>query len=151
MRIGGDYVILNGLKWDISNFKDGDIAHFTHKDAMDQAYIRNKRLPTSEEFRNLNKLHYLYDKEKRGIWYANDVRDLKTNYSLFLPSGGYCPPESITPNYGVYGIGIYWADSSLSEDNATHLYFDSESIPGVDRYFREYKFTVRFVSDLYNK
>ena len=29
-----------------------------------------------------------------------------------------------------------------------HLYFDSDSIPGVDRYFREYKFTVRFVSDL---
>ena len=151
MKIGGGYVILNGLKWDISNFKDGDIVHFTHKDAMHQAYIRNKRLPTSEEFRNLNKLHYLYDKEKRGIWYANDVRDLKTNYSLFLPSGGYCPPESITPNYGVYDIGIYWADSSLSEDNATHLYFDSESIPGVDRYFHEYKFTVRFVSDLYNK
>ena len=148
MKIGGDYVILNGIKWDVSNFKDGDIAHFTHKDAMNQAYIRNKRLPTSEEFRNLNKLHYLYDKEKRGIWYANDIRDLKTNYSLFLPSGGYCPPESITPNYGVYGIGIYWADSSLLEDNATHLYFDSDSIPGVDRYFREYKFTVRFVTDL---
>ena len=42
MKIGGDYVILNGLKWDISNFKDGDIAHFTHKNAMHQAYIRNK-------------------------------------------------------------------------------------------------------------
>ena len=148
MKIGGDYVILNGLKWDMSNFKDGDISHFTHKDAMNEAYISNKRLPTLEEFRNLNKLHYLYDIDKRGIWYANDVRDLKTNYSLFLPSGGYCPPKSITPNYGVYDIGIYWADSSLSEDNATHLYFDSDSIPGVDRYFREYKFTVRFVTDL---
>ena len=148
MKIGGDYVILNGLKWDISNFKDGYIAHFTHKDAMNQAYIRNKRLPTPEEFRNLNKLHYLYDKDKRGIWYANDVRDLKTSYSLFLPSGGFCRPKSITPNYGVYGIGIYWADSSLSEDNASHLYFDSESIPGVDRCSREYKFTVRFVTDL---
>ena len=148
MKIGSDYVILNGLKWDISNFEDGDITHFTHKDAMNQAYIRNKRLPTPEEFRNLNKLHYLYDKEKHGIWYANDVRDFKTNYSLFLPSGGYCPPKSITPNYGVYDIGIYWADSSLSEDNATHLYFDSESIPDVGRHFHKYKFTVRFVSDL---
>ena len=25
MKIGGDYVILNGLKWDMSNFKDGDM------------------------------------------------------------------------------------------------------------------------------
>ena len=148
MKIGGDYVILNGLKWDISNFKDGDISHFTHKDAMNEASIRNKRLPTPDEFRRLNELHYLYDKDRLGIWYANDVRDLKTRYSLFLPSGGYCPPGSTTPNYGVYDIGIYWANSFLLEDNVWHLYFDSDSIPGVDRYFREYKFTVRFVSDL---
>ena len=148
MKIGGDYVILNGLKWDMSNFKVGDISHFTHKDAMNEASIRNRRLPTPEEFRRLNELHYLYDKDRLGIWYANDVRDLKTSYSLFLPSGGYCPPESTTPNYGVYNIGIYWANSSLLEDNVWHLYFDSGSIPGVDRCSREYKFTVRFVSDL---
>ena len=51
-------------------------------------------------------------------------------------------------DYGVYNVGIYWANSFLLEDNEWHLYFDSDSIPGVDRYFREYKFTVRFVSDL---
>lgn len=144
-------VLFGNIIWDKEDLKVDGNTYFTYDEALKFAAERNKRLPTPEEFRNLNKLHYLYDKEKRGIWYANDVRDLKTNYSLFLPSGGYCPPESITPNYGVYGIGIYWADSSLSEDNATHLYFDSESIPGVDRYFHEYKFTVRFVSDLYNK
>ena len=148
MRIGGDYVILNGLKWDISNFKDGDIAHFTHKDAMNEAHMRNKRLPTLEEFRMLNKLSYLYDKDKLGIWYANDVRDFKTNYSLFLPSDGYCFPESVTPNDGTYNIGIYWSNSSFSEENIWHLYFDSDSVPGVDKYFRGYKFSVRFVSDL---
>lgn len=118
MKIGGDYVILNGLKWDMSNFKYGDISHFTHKDAMNEASIRNRRLPTPDEFRRLNELHYLYDKDSLGIWYANDVRDLKTSYSLFLPSGGYCSPGSTTPNYGVYNIGIYWANSSLLEDNA---------------------------------
>ena len=148
MKIGGDYVVLNGLKWDISNFKYGDVAHFNHKEAMNEAYIRNKRLPTPDEFRRLNELHYLYDKDRLGIWYANDIRDLKTRHSLFLPSGGYCPPGSTKPNYGVYNVGIYWANSSLLEDNVWHLYFDSDSIPGVDRYFREYKFTVRFVSDL---
>ena len=148
MRIGGDYVILNGLKWDMSNFKDRDISHFTHEEAMNEAHMRNKRLPTLEEFRMLNKLPYLYDKDKLGIWYANDVRDLKTNYSLFLPSDGYCFPESVTPNDGTYNIGIYWSNSSFSEENIWHLYFDSDSVPGVDKYFRGYKFSVRFVSDL---
>lgn len=148
MRIGGDYVILNGLKWEVSNFKDRDMAHFTHEEAMNEAHMRNKRLPTLEELRMLNKLPYLYDKDKLGIWYANDVRDLKTNYSLFLPSDGYCFPESVTPNDGTYNIGVYWSNSSFSEENIWHLYFDSDSVPGVDKYFRGYKFSVRFVSDL---
>ena len=94
------------------------------------------------------KLPHEFDLDKRGIWFAQKLDDLKTDKSLFLKTAGCIDDDGA----GLYGVGIYgyyWSNTG-SENNRWHgyyLYFGNY-VNGVAKDSCSYGFSVLCVSDI---
>ena len=143
-----DTIELNGLAWDKKNLSvDGNI-YFTYQEAINKASKLGKRLPTKEEFDSLLKLPHEFDLDKRGMWFAEKLDDLKTDKSLFLKATG-CIGDDGDGLYGVSIYGYYWSNTG-SESNRWHgyyLYFGNK-VNGVAKNSCSYGFSVLCVSDI---
>ena len=141
-------ITLNGLVWDKENLSvDGNI-YFTYQEAINKASKLGKRLPTKEEFDSLLKLPHEFDLDKRGMWFAEKLDDLKTDKSLFLKATG-CIGDDGAGLYGVSIYGYYWSNTG-SESNRWHgyyLYFGNK-VNGVAKNSCSYGFSVLCVSDI---
>ena len=138
---------LNGLLWDTENLKIGDKNYFTYEEAKIEAAKSGKRLPTKEEFDSLLKLPHEFDLNKRGMWFAKNQSDLKSDKSLFLPASGftYFKLNSIKR---ISDNGYYWSDTLYKHTEAYGLSFSKLNSAVVCMYVQNYIFTVRCVSDI---
>ena len=137
---------LNGMLWDTENLKVDGKTHFTYEDAKAEADKRDKRLPTKNEFEALLQLPRVFDYEKRGMWFAKNQEDLKSDKSLFLPAAGYRDDGSTTM-YNVGTYGDYWTATPDGTTDAYDLYFGKTYI-STSNGLRNYGFSVRCVSDI---
>ena len=143
-----DTIELNGLAWDKENLSVDGNTHFTYQEAKIEAAKLGKRLPTKEEFDSLLKLPHEFDLDKRGMWFAEKLDDLKTDKSLFLKATG-CIGDDGDGLYGVSIYGYYWSNTG-SESNRWHgyyLYFGNK-VDGVAKDSCSYGFSVLCVSDI---
>ena len=141
-----DTIVLNGLAWDTENLEVNGKTYFTYEEAKSEAAKLCKRLPTKNEFEALLQLPRVFDYEKRGIWFAKNQEDLKSDKSLFLPAAGYRNLGSTTMNR-VGTNGFYWSATPNGTAGACNLYFSSTGA-GTDTNYRNYGFSVRCVSDI---
>ena len=140
-----DTIVLNGLLWYKENLSvDGNI-YFTYQEAKIEAAKLGKRLPTKEEFDSLLKLPHEFDLDKRGIWFAKNQEDLKSDKSLFLPAAGYRSTGSTTIA-SVGTRGNYWSATPNGSTPAYYLYFSGTGA-GAGNGYRFSGFTLRCVSD----
>ena len=140
-------ILLNNIIWDKENLSvDGNI-YFTYQEAIKEASKIGKRLPTKSEFDALLQLHHVFDKEKHGMWFAEDQIDLKSDKSLFLPAAGftYFTLNSIKR---ISDNGYYWSDALYKHTEAYGLSFSKLNSAVVYMYDQTYIFTVRCVSDI---
>ena len=119
-----DTIVLNGLEWDKENLSvDGNI-YFTYQEAKIEAAKLGKRLPTKDEFEALLKLPYIWDTNKKGLWFAERNEDLKTEKSLFFPAAGYKCDEIATID-NVDNYGLYWSDAPFRTIGAFYLFLNN--------------------------
>ena len=142
-----DVIILNGVAWDRSNLIVPGQAHFTHEEAVELVKQQGKRLPTRKDINTLQALFRVEDADLKGMWFAESIKLLKTNKSLFLPFLGYkCSNEFIIDNEGK---SFYFWGSEKESIRGTHFYFS-----GVGDYLGrgnisgDYQFCIRCVQDL---
>ena len=84
-----DTIILNGLTWDTENININGQTVFNHIESKVIAYPLGKRLPTKNELDELRILPHSWDRNKKGMWFAEKEEDLRTDKSLFLEFAGY--------------------------------------------------------------
>ena len=112
-------ITLNGLTWDTENLEVNGKTHFTYEEAKAEATKLGKRLPTDDEFNRLLK-HYLWDADKKGMWFAEKAEDLKTEKSLFFPAAGYIDEgNTIILKTGINGR--YWSNTTTTYLHAANL------------------------------
>ena len=141
-------ILLNNIIWDKENLSvDGNI-YFTYQEAKIEAAKLGKRLPTKEEFDSLLKLPHEFDLDKRGMWFAQKLDDLKTDKSLFLKAAG-CIDDDGAGLYGVSTYGYYWSNTGSESNrwNGYYLYFGNK-VNGVAKDSCSYGFSVLCVSDI---
>ena len=141
-------ILLNNIIWDKENLSVDGNTYFTYQEAKIEASKLGKRLPTKEEFDSLLKLPHEFDLDKRGMWFAEKLDDLKTDKSLFLKATG-CIGDDGDGLYGVSIYGYYWSNTG-SESNRWHgyyLYFGNK-VNGVAKDSCSYGFSVLCVSDI---
>lgn len=138
-------IILNGLEWDTENLVINGKTHFTYEEAIAEAAKLGKRLPTDDEFNRLLK-HYLWDADKKGMWFAEKAEDLKTEKSLFFPAAGYIDEgNTIILKTGINGR--YWSNTTTTYLHAANLSVSSNwatMFGGI----RKDCFSVRCVTDI---
>lgn len=98
------------------------------------------RLPTKEEFENLNKYFSRWNDEKKGLEIMTNNGDI-----LFFPACGFYYGTS---SFNVGSIGCYWSSTMDENDSdfAYYFYFDS-NYKGTGYYNRSEKYPIRLVSD----
>ena len=140
-----DAIVLNGLIWDTENLSVNDKTHFTYEEAKAEAAKLGRRLPTKNEFEELLQLPHVFDEAKRGMWFAENQEDLKSDKSLFLPAAGYSFRRSEMSYVGT--DCYYWSATSSGTTSAYGLNIDSANAYTILN-GRNYGFTVRCVSDI---
>ena len=104
-----DTIVLNGISWDKENLViDGQTA-FNHIESIIIAYQLGKRLPTKNELDELRILPHSWDKNKKGMWFAEKEENLRTDKSLFLEFAGYYYNENYSGSYD-----CHWTISPIS-------------------------------------
>jgi hypothetical protein len=132
-----DYVIINGLKWDKENIVECGKEYFDFGEAKEITRIRNKRLPTRIELRDLCTVGSSWDSEKNGRWFGYD-HELKSGskQSVFFPAldfRGYSNcRQTIMGNYG-----SYWSNTICRPVEFYALEFNKK-----DAYIEEYDATI---------
>ena len=140
-----DAIVLNGLIWDTENLSVNDKTHFTYEEAKAEAAKLGRRLPTKNEFEELLQLPHVFDEAKRGMWFAENQEDLKSDKSLFLPAAGYSFRRSEMSYVGT--DCYYWSATSSGTTSAYGVNTDSANAYTILN-GRNYGFTVRCVSDI---
>lgn len=142
-------IVLNGLEWDTENLVIDGKTHFAYEEAKTEAAKLGKRLPTKNEFEALLQLSHIFDYEKRGMWFAENQTDLKSNKSLFLPAAGFTYISlSYISNIGENGY--YWSDTLyyLNTKEAFRLNFNKINKGNTCVLDKDYMYTIRCVSDI---
>ena len=104
-----DVIVINGLAWDRENLEVNGNIYFTYQEAMREAYKLGKRLPTKNELDVLRILPHSWDKNKKGMWFAEKEEDLRTDKSLFLEFAGYYYNKNYVGSYG-----CHWTSSPIN-------------------------------------
>lgn len=115
-------ITLNGINWDAENLKVNGETHFTYEEAQREAYKLGKRLPTKREFEELLELPHVWDTNRRGMWFSENISDLKSDQSLFLPADGNCYDDGVLLN-NVGEYGYYWSATPRGINNTFILFF----------------------------
>ena len=143
-----DTIILNGLVWDKENLSvDGNI-YFTYQEAIKEASKLGKRLPTKDEFEALLQLHHIFDRKNKGMWFAENQADLKSEKSLFLPASGFTRVSYLSFIDNIGRNGFYWSETLYKHNEAYRLGLSNINSASVCMYYKDYSYTVRCVSDL---
>ena len=138
-------IVLNGLEWDTENLVIDGKTHFTYEEAKAEATKLGKRLPTDNEFNRLLK-YYLWDADKKGMWFAEKAEDLKTEKSLFFPAAGYIDEgNTIILKTGINGR--YWSNTTTTYLHAANLSVSSNCATMFGG-IRKDCFSVRCVTDI---
>ena len=141
-------IVLNGLEWDTENLVIDGKTHFAYEEAKTEAAKLGKRLPTKSEFEALLQLHHVFDKEKHGMWFAENQADLKSSKSLFLPAAGF---SHVSLDYisDVGENGCYWSDTLyLQTKSAYRLNFSKINNGNMYMLDGRYSYTVRCVTSI---
>lgn len=137
-------IVLNGITWDTENLEVNGKSHFTYQEASEEASKLGKRLPTKEEFEELLKLPHLWDDDRHGMWFAENISDLKSNQSLFFPAAGFLGiSKASLSDVGWYGD--YWSDTYKGTFAAYSFVFSRSNVFTINNE-RTHGFTVRCVS-----
>ena len=104
-----DTIVLNGLAWDKENINIDGRTVFNHIESKIIAYQMGKRLPTKNELDELRILPHSWDKNKKGMWFAEKEEDLRTDKSLFLEFVGYYYNANYVGSYG-----CHWTTSPIN-------------------------------------
>ena len=138
-------ITLNELVWDTENLVIDGKTHFTYEEAKAEATKLGKRLPTDNEFNRLLK-YYLWDADKKGMWFAEKAEDLKTEKSLFFPAAGYIDEgNTIILKTGINGR--YWSNTTTTYLHAANLSVSSNCATMFGG-IRKDCFSVRCVTDI---
>ena len=141
-------IILNGLEWDTENLEVNGKTYFTYEEAKTEAAKLGKRLPTKSEFDALLQLHHVFDKEKHGMWFAENQADLKSEKSLFLPAAGFTRVSYLSFIDNIGRNGFYWSETLYKHTEAYRLGLSNINSASVCMYYKDYSYTVRCVSDI---
>ena len=141
-------IVLNGLEWDTENLVIDGKSHFTYEEAKTEAAKLGKRLPTKSEFDALLQLHHVFDKEKHGMWFAENQADLKSEKSLFLPAAGFTRVSYLSFIDNIGRNGFYWSETLYKHTEAYRLGLSNINSASVCMYYKDYSYTVRCVSDI---
>jgi hypothetical protein len=136
-----EQIYLCGLWWDTENITDD---YYTFDEANKIAEDNGKRLPTKEEFQKLSKLPHVWDDECKGMWFAEDEKDLKNPVkSLFLPAAGCCLSYGGVVNHSL--VGYYWSCTPIDGIGWYHASFNRGTVyPYNDNYYTS-NYTIRCV------
>lgn len=145
MKIGTKKFILNNVLWDTENFSINDQIYFPEE-------IRNfsfgkKRLPTIRELRSLFDLHYKWDENLKGVWFAKKAIELGTIESLFMPAMG---SSSLLASYEIFDSGFkgrYWSALTTSGNTPYYLWF-REKTHDIERGSHTQMLSIRLVQDI---
>ena len=145
MKIGDRKIELNGLLWDTENFSINDQIYFPEE--IRHFSFEKKRLPTIRELRSLFDLHYKWDENLKGVWFAKKAIKLGTSKSLFLPAMG--SSSILAPNEG-FDIGFkgrYWSASTNKGNTPYYLWF-REKIHDIEYGNHTQMLNIRLVQDI---
>ncbi len=136
-----EFILLNGIKWETKNIED----YHNFYEANGIAAVNGKRLPTKEEFEQLNSCFKVWDSNLTGYWFAECKADLKNPFkSLFLPAAGYRYYfTGSVYNQGSYGY--YWSSTAYSGTLGHSLYFNDAYVGPVNYGSYAYGFAIRCV------
>ena len=141
-------ILLNNIIWDKENLSvDGNI-YFTYQEAKIEAAKLGKRLPTKDEFEALLQLHHIFDRKNKGMWFAENQADLKSEKSLFLPAAGFTRVSYLSFIDNIGRNGFYWSETLYKHTEAYRLGLSNINSASVCMYYKDYSYTVRCVSDL---
>ena len=141
-------IILNGLEWDTENLVINGKAYFTYEEAKAEAAKIGKRLPTKNEFDALLQLHHIFDRKNKGMWFAENQADLKSEKSLFLPAAGFTRVSYLSFIDNIGRNGFYWSETLYKHTEAYRLGLSNINSASVCMYYKDYSYTVRCVSDI---
>lgn len=121
-------------KWSISEAPVWDWAKYDYRILKSPKF----RLPTKEEFKNLNKHFSRWNEETKELEVMNENGEL-----LFFPSNGYMDGSSIEE---AGNFGYCWSSTVHGCDDAYFFCFN-EGVRNVNYDHQFYGFNVRLVSD----
>ena len=151
-------IILPGmpdLEWmteNLSGFGGTEIdgrTYYTYDEAVEAVKQLGNgwRLPTRDEFVQLDKLGSTWDDERKGRWFGGN-HHTDHEGSLFFPASGF---RNITSG-DLWGVGTYgyaWSYSPTSGSTyAGCLVFYSSYVDPLGNYYRAYGLAVRCVRDV---
>ena len=145
MKIGDRKIELNGLLWDTENFSINDQIYFPEE--IRNFSFEKKRLPTIRELRSLFDLHYKWDENLKGVWFAKKAIELGTSKSLFLPAMG---SSSSLSSYEIFDVGFkgrYWSAPTTSGNTPYYLWF-REKNHDIERGSHTQMLNIRLVQDI---
>ena len=145
MKIGDRRIELNGLLWDTENFSINDQIYFPEE--IRNFSFEKKRLPTIRELRSLFDLHYKWDENLKGVWFAKKAIELGTSKSLFLPAMG---SSSSLSSYEIFDVGFkgrYWSAPTTSGNTPYYLWF-REKNHDIERGSHTQMLSIRLVQDI---
>ena len=137
-------IVLNGLEWDTENLVSNGKTHFTYEEAQKEASKLGKRLPTKKEFGELLILPHIWDDDRRGMWFAESITELKSDKSLFLSAAGFLGIGNASVS-DVGSHGDYWSDTYKGTFIAYSFVFSRSNVFTINNE-RTHGFTVRCVS-----
>jgi hypothetical protein len=136
-------ITLIGLEWDKENLANG---YYTFDEANKLAKNNRKRLPTKREIKKLSELPHVWDEERKGMWFAEDEKNLKNpDKSLFFPADGHRDYswDHIVHYRGM--SGYYWSSTPWNSIIGHSLYFTSNYVHTTSNAYDIYGFNVRCV------
>ena len=137
-------IVLNGLTWDTENLEVNGKSHFTYQEANEEVSRLGKRLPTKEEFDDLLMFPHIWDDDRRGMWFSENIADLKSNQSLFFPAAGFIGiGKASLSDVGWYGD--YWSETHKETSIAYSFMFSSSNVFTLNNHI-EQGFSVRCIS-----
>lgn len=134
-----EQIEINGILWDAENLEINGKKYFSWEDANSIAKTLGKRLPTKEELQALINAEWEFDKEKKGMWFANK--------KLFVPMSGCMELSSRTLLYT--NNGYLWL-SSPKDDSRSHILRFSVDVIYINYVHKMYGLPVRLVQDKLN-
>lgn len=153
------FVTVAGIEWELAFLTPSDnreekayyneetgLWYFDQEAAILHAYEQNKRIATSEHYRQLferTTFKWVTRKGLNGMLFT----DKETGAQIFFPASG-CRDYSAGSFHGVGRYGYYWSGSVYDATHGFYLGFYTTAVYPQDSNARSFGFPVRCVSEI---